>query len=185
MKKCSKLLLERSGPPVWTTGGHNLLGADLTHPSQVIRPSGARLPQCQVREMQIKTQWDINKMKWQNLTRIGQGFGEQRTLTTRYWGGCTVIHYGTLYGGLFSKQFKADPLNEPAIPCISKGNEISRYKRCCMCLSHHRSQQPNSHYVCQWASQNYEIYWSHVLLFSHKKQIQPSRQSVRSWKLLL
>lgn len=109
--------------------------------------------------MQIKTQSDINSpgVKWLltekvNLTRPGQGFGEHRTLTTRYWWGCTVIHYGTLKGGLFSKQSKADHLNEPAIPFVGihpKEME-SAYARD---IAHvysiigHNSQ--TSHYVCQ------------------------------------
>lgn len=147
-KKCSKLLLEQS---IWTTGGHNLLGADLTHPSQVIRPSGARLQQ-QFREMQIKTQWDINSPGMKLLLTEK---AKHDTSWTRIWR--TQNSYNTLLVRMYSHSLwntvgrfvlqtflSRSPkwASYPMCRCTSKGNGISICKRCCTCVFHHWSQQP-------------------------------------------
>lgn len=85
----------------------------------------------------------------------------EQTFTKHYWWGCTVVRYGTSYGGLFPKQFQADPLNDPAIPFVGiHPKEMkSVYERdvtCIYSIIGHNSQ--NSYYICQQTNQEDELY---------------------------
>lgn len=122
-------------------------------PSQVIKPSGARLP-ATTSQRDAKQNTERHQLTWGEMAVNRKGKLDMSW--TRIWR--TQNSYNTILVGMYShslwnivRRFVLQTIQSrspkrasyPICRCTSKGNGISICKRCCACIFHHRSQPPN------------------------------------------